>query len=467
MLLHDATPASTPPLNLLRLASVLLLVAALAPAPAAAQADGQKGLQLILADSTQKQLTGFTSLAKYALVIGINQYQNQSQGITPLRYAVGDARAVYQALVDPRRGGFRPENVTLLTDDTPEKPTNTAIGKALNRLITSTGQGDLVLVFFSGHGFEDQGRAYLLPANADLEALDYSAIERDAFVRQIDRITAKKVIVVLDACHSGGVNRGGKSVGKDAALSTKYYENFAGSQGRAFIASSGGGELSWEDEDKGHGVFTSALVDALSGKADTQPRDGVISLNELRGYVETQVSDWAGRRGKSQHPQVSLESAFGDIPLALDYGYLESQSQDLAGRRDLVARLKPGLTTLEGLKPEELAQAVAVLDRYARGEKLSDAESQHFEFVRKLADGAIDLKLYRAGTAKVPSLATAAQITPQKKKSPAMWILGGVVAAGAGVALGMAGGGSAGSPGGGATPITPTTLPAPPSPPAP
>jgi hypothetical protein len=461
MLLHDASPAAPHPLRLLRLAIVLLTVAALTPALALAQAEREKGLQLILADSTQKQLSGFTALAKYALVIGINEYDNKAQGISSLRYAVGDARAVYQALVDPRRGGFRSENATLLTDDSPEKPTNIAIGKALNRLVTSTREGDLVLVFFSGHGYEEQGRAYLLPANADLEALDQSAIERDAFVRQIDRLAAKKVIVVLDACHSGGVNRGGKGVGKDAALSTRYYENFAGSQGRAFIASSGGGELSWEDDDKGHGVFTSALVDALSGKADRQPRDGVISLNELRGYVETEVSDWAERRGKSQHPQVSLESAFGDIPLALDYSYLESQSKDLAERRDLVSRLKSGLTTIEGLQPGELAQAVAVLDRYGQGATISEPEGQHIEFVRKLVDGSIDLKMYRTGVAKVPPLATAAQIGLQKKPSAKLWIIGGVAVATAGAALGLAGGSDAGA----GAPATPTALPAPPTPP--
>ena len=444
-----------------------MLVASLLVVPSAgvaqAQTEGVKGLQLVLADSTQKQLADFTSLAKHALVVGINEYDNKAQGISSLRYAVGDARSVYQALVDPRRGGFRPENVTLLADDSPEKPTNIAIGKALNRLVTSTKEGDLVMVFFSGHGYEEQGRAYLLPANADLEALDQSAIERDAFVRQIDRLAAKKVIVVLDACHSGGVNRGGKGVGKDAALSTKYYENFTGSQGRAFIASSGGGELSWEDEDRGHGVFTSALVDALSGKADSQPRDGVISLNEVRSYVETEVSGWAERRGRQQHPQVNLESAFGDMPLALDYSYLESQSKDLAERRDLVSGLKSGLTTLEGLRPEELAQAVSVLDRYAQGATMSETEGQHLEFVRKLVDGSIDLKLYRTGVSKMPPLATSAQIGMQKKSSGKMWILGGVAAAAVGAVVGMAGGGGGGS----STPAGPVSLPPPPPPPSP
>jgi hypothetical protein len=319
-----------------------------------------------------------------------------------------------------------------------------------------------VLVFFSGHGYEDQGRAYLLPTNADLDALDYSAIERDAFVRQIDRIPARKVIVILDACHSGGVNRGGKGVGKDAALSARYYESFAGSQGRAFIASSGAGELSWEDEERGHGVFTSALVDALSGDADTEPKNGLVSLNELRTYVERQVSDWAARRGKSQRPQVSLESAYGDMPLALHYAYLETQSKDLAERRDLAARLRSGLATIEGLDPAELAQAVGVVDRYGQGLPLSDVDAQDLEFVRKLVDGAIDLKMYRSGVSK-PSPERIGLASRKSSPWTNKWLIGGIAVAAVGAGVALSGGGGGG--GGGATP--PAGLPAPPAPPNP
>ena len=75
-------------------------------------------------------------------------------------------------------------------------------------------------------------------------------------------------------------------------------------------------------------------------------------------------------------------------------------------------------------------------------------------------DGSIDLRLYRTGVAKVPPLATGAQIGLQKKSSSTMWIIGGVAVAAVGAALGMAGGGS-----GGSTPVTPTALPAPPAPP--
>jgi hypothetical protein len=464
MLLHDASQASTRSLTALLLALLALLWNVFLPARAWADAPRPKGLQLVLADTTQEQLSSFAAVNKYALVVGINEYQNQKQGITSLRFAVGDAKAIYQALVDPQRGDFNPDNVTLLTDDSPQKPTSTAIGKALNRLVTATSEGDLVLIFFSGHGYEEEGRAYLLPANADLDALDYSAIERDAFVRQIDRIPARKVIVILDACHSGGVNRGGKGAGKDAALSAKYYEDFTGSQGRAFIASSGGGELSWEDDVRGHGVFTSSLVDGLSGQADIQPQDGLVSLSELRGYVEKQVSDWASRRGKSQHPQVSLESAYGDIPLALDYAYLESQSKDLTERRNLASRLRSGLATTEGLRPDEMAAAIDVVSRYGRATPLSETDTQNFEFVRKLVDGAIDLKMYRAGVTCSPSLVTGAQIGLQKKASLLgnRWVLGGIGVAVVGTTLALTSGHKGG--GSGKTTDNPLLL-GPPDPP--
>jgi hypothetical protein len=295
----------------------------------------------------------------------------------------------------------------------------------------------------------------------DLDALDYTAIERDAFVRQIDRIAAKKVVVVIDACHSGGVNRGGKGAGKDLALSSKYYEDFTGAKGRAFIASSGGGELSWEDDQSGHGVFTAALVEALSGKADDQPRDGIVSLNEVRTYVEHEVSDWAAKRGKSQNPQVNLESASGDIPLAIDYGYLQSQAKDLEQRRQLAASLRGRLATVEGLSSAEMAQALDLVNRYGQGLPLSSPEEQHFDLVQKLAMGSIDVKTYRSAVAGTPGLVNAPSPGNGKKSSlwSNKWLWGGIGV----VAIGAVAAASSGGGGGGTT--TPATLSDPPPPP--
>lgn len=439
------------------LCAALLLIApgasAAAPAP--------KGLTLVLNDSTMAKSAEFSSLRKYALIVGINRYDNKDQGINPLRFAVGDAQSVYHSLTDPQRGGFKPEDVTLLTDSTTQKPTSTAIGRALNQLITQTHEDDLVLIYFSGHGYEEEGRAYLLPANADLTALDYSAIERDAFVRQIDKIPAKKVIVVLDACHSGGVNRGGKSVGKDAALSNRYYDSFSSSQGRAFIASSSGGELSWEDEDSRHGVFTQSLVQALSGAADTQPADGMVTLHEVQQYLESSVSDWAGRRGKSQHPQVNLESARGDMPLAINYTFLQEQSREMSSRHELATRIRGGLSTADGLSLEELSQSLAVVDRYGRGDAMNGADTTVFAYAQRLADGSINAEQYRTGVTRTLRMTSAAQMGISPHRTRKLWIFGGLgLAVVGGVAASAGGGGSS-------TPTPPAVIGPPPPPPVP
>ena len=102
-------------------ALVAPLLAGLAHPPGVCiAADAVKGLKLTLPKATQQRVSDFYSSNKYALVVGINRYQNGRQGIAALKYAVGDARAVYNALVDPRVGGFKPDHVTLLTDD--ERP---------------------------------------------------------------------------------------------------------------------------------------------------------------------------------------------------------------------------------------------------------------------------------------------------------------------------------------------------------
>jgi hypothetical protein len=338
---------------------------------------------------------GYRSVRKYALIVGINEYK--SKDIPALRYAVRDANALYKVITDPRRGDFPDRFVTLLTDSSGTLPTAANIGRSLTRIRTQARENDLVLVFFSGHGYEEGGRAYLLPTDADLEALDYTAIERDAFVRQIDNIVANKVVVVLDACHAGGISRGGKGVGEDAALSGRYYDQFSTSQGRAFIASCSGGQLSWEDEKSGHGVFTESLVRGLAGDADTTPEDGLVTLFELRRFLEEDVSGWARRHGKEQQPQVNLESAYGDMPLALNSDYLDSRAQWLAERQATAAQLKVGLVSAGDLESKELAQAVDVLDRMAAGDSLTVEDEQWVEFIRNLVGGQIDVRMYRSG----------------------------------------------------------------------
>ncbi|UCH82634.1 MAG: caspase family protein [Candidatus Latescibacterota bacterium] len=336
----------------------------------------------------------FVAEKKYALIVGINNYD--SDDIPDLNFAVRDAKALYDVLVDQDRGAFSEETVVLLTDDTDKLPTERNIGKYLKRIARQAQEEDLVLIFFSGHGFEEGGRSYLAPRDADLDILDDTAIERDRFIRKIDEIDAKKVVVILDACHAGGISRGGKGAEEDMALSDRYYDEFTKAQGRAFIASCSGGQLSYENKETGHGAFTGSLVRGLSGEADRNPEDGLVTLHELRRFLEKDVSEWARRNGKKQQPQINLEGAVGDIPVALNSDYLHAEARRLADLEAEGERLRTGLANEGELTPEERSQGIALVDKYSRDEPLDSDETQMLQMVTNLVDEKIDVPTYRA-----------------------------------------------------------------------
>lgn len=79
-----------------------------------------------------------------ALVIGINQYKS----VSPLSYAVNDAREVSEILVEEL--GFEQNNVTYLVD---QNATKSNILKSFLRFSNDDVKvDDRLFVFFAGHG---------------------------------------------------------------------------------------------------------------------------------------------------------------------------------------------------------------------------------------------------------------------------------------------------------------------------
>ena len=79
----------------------------------------------------------------WALIIGINKYQN----VDPLNYAVNDAIAVQDMLVN--KYGFKEDNIKLITD---EEATKDNIIKGFSDILTQAKEKDRVVVFYAGHG---------------------------------------------------------------------------------------------------------------------------------------------------------------------------------------------------------------------------------------------------------------------------------------------------------------------------
>jgi hypothetical protein len=135
----------------------------------------------------------------YALIIGIDDYQAP---ITQLKTPANDAKQVDAMLRE--KYGFK---TTLLTDDTPIKPTRDGILTALVNLSRELKDDDNLLIYYAGHGSIYSNRGHWLPQDAKSNDYDTHWISSDDIRKQIETTTmkAKHVLIVADSCYSAAV----------------------------------------------------------------------------------------------------------------------------------------------------------------------------------------------------------------------------------------------------------------------
>ena len=248
---------------------------------------------------------------RWALIIGIGQYERKDD-INSLRFTVNDATAIRDALIDPLTGTFLDDHVLLLTDSAQEKPIKANILEKLALLENLIKPEDTLLIFFSGHGYPKGREVYLLPQDARLTVLQDTAISMTVWKERIARIPAQTKIIILDACHSGGVEKGKGGKGE---MSSQFEQFIAPPVGQATLSSSKRGQTSYEDEESGHGVFTRYLLESLNGEGDDNG-DKVVTLQEASDYVEQRVRAWGFQKGKVQTPYLET-TLTEDVILAI------------------------------------------------------------------------------------------------------------------------------------------------------
>jgi hypothetical protein len=226
----------------------------------------------------------------HALLIGISAYCH----LRPLAKTTIDARDLHDLL---GQSGYPAANLALLLDEQATKP---AISDKLDWLAHHAGTDDTVIVFFSGHGAQRVGGfepgEYLCPVEADWYNLRSTAISDEELTTALGAIPARRVVVFLDACHSGGVGEPkDASLVVKAGLSEAAYERLAAGEGRVVIASCKPDEVSWELPEMRNSLFTHYLLKGLRGAAADD--DGAVRVFNLFDYVSKQVP-----QHKPQHP---------------------------------------------------------------------------------------------------------------------------------------------------------------------
>jgi uncharacterized caspase-like protein len=232
----------------------------------------------------------------HVIAVGVSNYQN---GDLHLDFAAKDATDLANRFEAEKGGLYGDVKVWPLWD---KEAGRNAILRTFVEAKRAVHPGDVVVVFLSGHGADERGSYFYLPYDVEAdgpETITYSGISqlelREALRGFFEAGT--KVIALFDTCYSGDAV-GTRALPPDIDVVAQ--ELAAAENGIVVITSSTGTELSRESKELQHGIFTSALLEALGGKADAN-RDGYISLSELRGYLGTRVQALSGNR---QHPTV-------------------------------------------------------------------------------------------------------------------------------------------------------------------
>jgi WD40 repeat protein len=241
----------------------------------------------------------------YILAIGVAKYRDET---LRLNYGARDAEAVAAAFKENSKALFQKIEVKLLTD---KDATRAEILKGLGWLRQQMTQRDFGIVFFSGHGERDSdGSLYLLPADADPADLLSTCVPADQLKKTLVALPGK-VIALLDACHSGGIDSGKRKAA--APLTDDLVRDLVSDEnGLVVLCSSTGREFSLEDNEHRLGTFTVALVEGLSGKA-SKGTDGAVYLHHLDAYVTDRVKELTKGR---QHPVTAKPASLRSFPLA-------------------------------------------------------------------------------------------------------------------------------------------------------
>jgi formylglycine-generating enzyme required for sulfatase activity len=298
--------------------------------------------------------------SKHALLIGVSSY---GEGLTPIPSARLDVAALAEVLRDPQLGGFPCEQVVVLQD-----PQRTPMERAVAELFANRATDDLLLLYFSGHGFRDDQRQLLLSCSESTKSKQgkpepYSTLKARDVQAYMRASQSQRQLLILDCCFSGAFAEG-MGAKDDGAIDL---EGFGG-KGKAVLTSSASIETSSAPEAGDDlSMYTRFFVEGIrTGAADTQQR-GFVDARDLHHYVESRLQELA----PAMSPQLIATGAGREIRLSrvprdstVDY---RQKVEELAKRRRGVIN-KAGRMILQKMRAN-----------LPEGEQISDEQAEQIE----------------------------------------------------------------------------------------
>ena len=201
-----------------------------------------------------------------------------------------------------------------------KEATRQKILSKLDELSALVSQEDVLIFYYAGHGSMIDNKFYFIPTESsrlyDASSLHKEAIEASVIQEKFKNIKALKQLIVMDACQSGGSV---ELLATRGAQEEKAIAQLSRSAGIHVMASAGSEQFATEFNTLGHGLFTHVLIKGLQGEADGAPKDGKVTIYELKSYVDDQVPEVTRKlKGNPQYPYTF--SRGHDFPLVIEVG---------------------------------------------------------------------------------------------------------------------------------------------------
>ena len=279
----------------------------------------------------------------YINVISVSEYQQSEMN---LRYAVKDGRDIANlfANIDRSHWGNIYVDTIFNTNATIEN-----VAKLKEKLL-KTDINDEVILYVSGHGLLSNNLDfYFASHDVDFAKPEDRGISYELLESLLDGIPARKKLFMMDACHSGEVDKdeleevrdtvmlladgtksglktysyrganvqvsGGNKQNKlglenSFELMQELFTNLNRGSGAVVISAAGGDSYALESDRWNNGVFTYSVLNGLKNKEADTNNDGEITVSELRKYVINQVQELTNGRQKPTSRQENVEFDF-------------------------------------------------------------------------------------------------------------------------------------------------------------
>lgn len=238
----------------------------------------------------------------FMLAVGIHDYRDKSlnRGVI---YAARDAGEVAERFRVQGKKLYQTVNVVELRDS---QATGQAIRDALAAFAKQADVNDVFVLYLAGHGFAVDDEYHFVPwddVKTSESAFRQNSLDEKTLVDALNRIKARKSLVLVDSCASNTLHLAGRGGDEKDAIS-----RWAKLSGKAIIAATNS-EAVQAREGQDHGYFTYALLEGLKGAADRGSMNGKIEVDELADYIEAQLPKISAQGGVEQFPWKDTQGA--------------------------------------------------------------------------------------------------------------------------------------------------------------